>query len=896
MKFTATLFCAVVCYTADAQNDSIKAKSDSTKARLDSIKGRIDPTKIYTTARLVGEAPKIDGLINDTAWEQVPWGGGGFRQKMPDAGAAASVQTYFKILYDAKNLYIAFKNLDPEPDKIVSRMSRRDGFEGDWVEINIDSYNDKRSAFSFTSSVSGVKGDEYVSNNGENWDPSWDPIWYLKTSINTEGWIAEVRIPLSQLRFADKPELVWGFQIQRLFFRNQEMSNFQYIPPTAPGQVHLFAELHGLKGIRPQKQLEIQPYVVAKTERFQKEEGNPFMTGKSSGVAVGADAKIGITSDVTLDLTVNPDFGQVEADPSRVNLTAFELFFQERRPFFIEGNNTLNFPITDFNSDNLFYSRRIGRKPQGEVNTDETGEDNANEYVKAKAKTPILGAAKLTGKNMKGFSWGILESVANEEKATIDSLGFRRRQTVEPMTNYLVARAQQDINKGNTLIGGMFTATNRKIDDQRLNWLHDDAYTGGLDLTHNWKDRKYYVSAKTLFSHVKGSTTSITNTQMSSERYFQRPDNDHANVNPNRRDLTGTGGTVVIGKRSGKLVYDIGYNWLSPELELNDVGFLLQTDRMSEWVWAAYRILNPVGIFRSQRYSAVQYKDWDFDFRNTSTGYNTDLNLEFKNFWFLATGVSYNSVNVSNADLRGGPALHYPANTSYYAYLSTDRRKKLQLSVNPQWLWGKENYKRTSDLDISLTYRPINALNISVSPSFSKNRNQMQYVTTGSVNDENRYVVADIDQTTMRMSLRMTYMVTPNLSLQYWGQPFGTSGKYSDYKYITQANASEYSQRFQRIPTSSMMLNTDQYNVDENNDGVVDVTFAKPDFNIGQFRSNMVMRWEYIPGSTFFLVWTQEVNGSFYDQAGPINEKYNFDFNQKAHNIFLLKYTYRFIL
>ncbi len=300
----------------------------------------------------------------------MPWGGGGFRQRFPDAGAPASVQTYFKVLYDAKNLYILFKNLDPEPDKIVSRMSRRDGFEGDFVEVNIDSYADKRTAFSFTASVSGVKGDEYVSNNGENWDPSWEPIWYLKTSINSEGWIAEVRIPLSQLRFADKPEHVWGFQVTRNFFRNQEQSNWQFIPPTASGMVHRFPELHGVRGIRPQKQLEIQPYVVAKTETFQKEEGNPFATGKSSSVDFGLDAKIGITSDITLDLTVNPDFGQVEADPSRVNLTAFELFFQERRPFFIEGNNTLNFPISDYNSNNLFYSRRIGRVPHGEVEAD----------------------------------------------------------------------------------------------------------------------------------------------------------------------------------------------------------------------------------------------------------------------------------------------------------------------------------------------------------------------------------------------------------------------------------------------------------------------------------------------------------------------------------------------
>jgi hypothetical protein len=855
---------------------------------------KIDSIKFYTTQHLEGEAPKIDGQINDPAWQQVPWGGGDFTQVSPDAGAKPSVQTKFKILYDAKNLYIAIKNLDPDPSKIVSRMSRRDGFEGDFVEVNIDSYYDKRTAFSFTASVSGVKGDEYVSNNGNNWDSNWDPIWYLKTSIDKDGWIAEMRIPLSQLRFADKPEHVWGLQFTRRFFRNQERSLWQYIPPDASGWVHLFGELRGIKGIRPQKQLEIQPYVVAKTERMQKEEGNPFATGKASSVAVGMDAKIGITSDITLDLTVNPDFGQVEADPSQVNLTAFRLFFQERRPFFIEGNNTLNFPVVDFNSNNLFYSRRIGRKPQGNVETDKDDvDDGVNEYVKPTSNTTILGAAKLTGKNKKGFSWGILESVTSLEKTTIDSLGYRRQQIVEPLTNYFVARAQQDINKGNTIIGGMFTATNRKITDERLKWLHDNAYSSGVDLVHNWKARKYFVSAKMLMSHVEGSQQAILNTQQASERYFQRPDNNHASVDSARRSLTGTGGAFVYGKRSGKWIYEIGATYLSPQLELNDIGFLTQTDQISQWIWTQYRILNPKGIFRSQRYNAVQYLGWDFDWRNTTEGYELSTNLDFKNFWSLGVGANYETHNISNADLRGGPAMYYPGVFTSWLWLGTDSRKKLQLTINPQWRKGMNDYTENRTLELGLIYKPTNALSITLAPNLSTNRNKLQYVTTGEIaNEENRYVVAEINQTTARLTVRMTYMITPNLSIQYWGQPFGTAGAYSNYKYITNAGARVYTRRFSHVPNNWLALNDDgdEYSVNENNNATAAYTFAKPDFNIGQFRSNMVMRWEYIPGSTFFLVWAQEMNGSFYDAD------YRFSFSDKAHNIFLMKYTYRFIL
>ncbi|MEQ1587247.1 MAG: DUF5916 domain-containing protein [Cyclobacteriaceae bacterium] len=857
--------------------------------------GQTDSTKSYTTTRLSGTPPHIDGLIKDAAWDQVAWAGGDFRQMNPDKGKPATVQTKFKIIYDDKNLYVAFKCYDPEPDKIVKRMSRRDGFEGDMVEINIDSYYDKRTAFSFSASVSGVKGDEYVSNNGEDWDEGWDPIWYLKTSIDEEGWVAEMRIPLSQLRFANLPELTWGIQVMRIFFRNQERSQWQYIPPDAAGYVHLFGEMKGIKGILPQKQLEIQPYVVAKTERFQEEPGNPYITGESSSASVGLDAKVGITSDITLDLTVNPDFGQVEADPSQVNLTAFELFFQERRPFFLEGANTLNFPVSQMNNNNLFYSRRIGRQPQGWADTDPTGDDGVTEYVKPNTRTNILGAAKLTGKNKKGFSWGILESVTAKEYAEIDSLGSRSKQAIEPLTNYFVARAQQDINKGNTLLGGMFTATNRKIDDPQLQWLHQESYSAGADFLHHWKDRKYYLSTRALISHVKGSEEAISTTQLSSERYFQRPDNDHTEYNPTRRSLTGTGGQVIIGKKSGDLVSDLGVTWQSPELELNDIGFLSQTDNITQWFWMQYRKLEPKGITRSQRYNINQWQEYDFGMRNLNTGYNVNAHAEFKNFWRAGGGVTYQVRKASNADLRGGPTIHYPGQLYYWMYASTDPRKKLRLMINPELGIGRENYSQNASVDLDIIYKPINALNISLSPSFSYNNNQLQYVATGSVDDQARYVVAEIDQTTFRLVMRVTYMLTPNLSLQYYGQPFGTSGKYQTYKYVTDGDAAEYNQRYVALPNSWLTLNNNEYLVDENADGSVEYSFGQPDFNFGQFRSNMVVRWEYIPGSTVFFVWTQEKNGAFYN--GETDHKsYEFSFDQKAHNIFLIKYTYRFVL
>ncbi|HEX5168017.1 MAG TPA: DUF5916 domain-containing protein [Cyclobacteriaceae bacterium] len=857
------------------------------------VEAQQEQIKSYITKQVEGEAPVIDGTLDDQAWDLVPWGGGDFVQVSPYSGSTPSFQTTFKILYDDKNLYVAIKNYDSESDKITKRMSRRDGFDGDYVELDIDSYYDKRTAFSFTSSVSGVKSDGYVFNNGDNVDYNWDPIWYLRTSIDEEGWIAEIKIPLSQLRFANRKDHTWGLQITRRFFRNQERSSWQFIPQDAGGWVHLMGELKGLRGIKPQNQLEIQPYLVARTERFQKEEGNPFLTGKSSELNYGLDAKIGITSDVTLDLTVNPDFGQVEADPSQVNLSAFQVYFPEQRPFFIEGRNVLSFSVPGFGNTDLFYSRRIGRAPQGTVETDQNDvDDGVAEYVKRKNNTAILGAAKLTGKNKRGFSWGLLESLTAREVAEVDSLGSIGKVAIEPQTNYFVTRGQQEINKGNTIVGGIFTATNRKIDDRNLDWLHDQAYSGGIDFTHNWKHRTYYVNAKTLISQVKGSPESIARSQESSERYFQRPDNNHADVDTTRTSLTGTGGTLSIGKQSGRLLYEAGYSWLSPEFEINDIGFMPQTDVMNQWLWTQYRILRPSSVFRSQRYSASQHLGLDFDGKVTSRYYDANTNMQFKNFWSLSSGMSLITQSVSNADLRGGPALHYPGNYGFWLWASTDGRKKFQMAVGPSARWGFDSFLDYKGIDFQFNYRPINSLSISLSPSLSSRRNEMQYVTTGAVEGENRFVVAEIDQMTARLALRMTYMIKPNLSLQYWGQPFGTYGNYSNFKYISDASADEYQQRFIPVPDDQIALKDDVYAVDENKDGAADFTFDNPDFNVGQFRSNMVLRWEYIPSSALFLVWTQNMNGAFND-TGTLT---NFNFDSKAHNIFLMKLTYRFVL
>lgn len=850
-----------------------------------------EPTKSYTTAKANSELV-IDGKLDDEAWSQVEWGGD-FIGRQPEYKVAPSEETQFKILYDDKYLYIGVRAFDSEPEKIVKRMSRRDGFDGDWVEVNIDSYHDKRTAFSFTASVSGVKGDEYISNNGNNWDSTWDPIWYLKTSIDEKGWIAEYKIPLSQLRFADKENHTWGIQFTRRFFRKEERSVWQPISPTDAGWVYRFGELSGIKGIKPQKQLEIQPYVVATAEAFPKDEENPFRdTGRNLEANVGLDAKIGITSDITLDLTVNPDFGQVEADPSRVNLSAFRLFFREQRPFFLEGNNVLTFR-TSGGQNNLFYSRRIGGRPQGSLG------DNVD-YSDFPNQTRILGAAKITGKNAKGFSWGLLESVTNREKAdVVYTDGSRGKESVAPFTNFLVARAQQDINEGKTVVGTMFTNMNR-IDNRGngLELLHDNAQSGGFDIDHNFKDRKYGLTFKYMFSRVEGTQGAIYETQTASERFFQRTNNNHKDVDSTLTSLVGSAATLSFGRRSGNWRWSVGSNYKSPEFELNDLGFLVQTDNINNWGWTQYRITKPTNLFRSQRYNFYYEQNRDFGGVLTDSGGDLNVNLELKNYWGVGSGLFISGTRVSNADLRGGPSITYPGEVNWWYWVGTNNQKKVRASFNSWFSWGNENYSKSSGVNFNLTLRPTDALRISLSPNINWSRNDLQYINQVDFNGESQFLLGRVEQTTYRMSMRANYNITPNLTLEFWGQPFMATGEYTDFKKVHLANSENYNERFRMFDAGEVVFNADNevYEVFESGSATADYEFSDPDFNIVQFRSNFVMRWEYVPGSTLFVVWSN--NGSYFDQSeeNGFRQLRSQLGNLETTNTFLLKYTYRFIL
>lgn len=851
--------------------------------------GQDKPKKNYTAIE-IENAPIIDGLLSDDAWQAGEWVND-FTQFEPYNGADATQRTEFKVLFDKDNLYIAIKAFDTSPDSIVQRLTRRDNPDGDFVGIAFDSYHDLRTAFMFAVSAGGVKFDQMLTEDGDNEDQSWDPNWWVKVNLTDEGWLAEMKIPFSQLRFEKESDGVWGLEVFRQTYRHNELDFWQHISKDDPGMVHLFGEMDGLKEIKPRKIFDITPYGVAKLETYEAETGNPFADGKDYDINAGIDAKIGVTNNLTLDLTINPDFGQVEADPSEVNLTAYESYFQEKRPFFIEGANITTFGIGigdgGVGNDNLFYSRRIGRRPRLYPDL------NGNEYASVPVNTPIIGAVKLTGKTSNGLSIGIMESVTAEGRAEIDDNGTRRYETVEPLTNYFLARVQKDYNDGNTIVGGMITSTNRWTDASTEDYFHKDAYTGGVDFTQYFKKKVWMFNVNAAFSQVNGTADAITRTQESSARYFQREDNDYVNYDPTKTSLVGSGGRLQLIRQKGHWTHLAVVLWKTPGFELNDMGYLRQADQLFAMYWGQYRVWEPKGIYRSWNLSGDYYNIWDFGGNLLGHGFEANGNMNFKNFWNLWGHLNLNTNGISNTSLRGGPRMRTAGSSSIQYNLSTDSRKKLHFYVYNNFGSGFDGSSTNFTISSGFTYKPINTLTVSFNPRYNKSFNELQYIGKESFAGDDRYLFASIDQKVLSASIRINFNLTPDLTLEYWGQPFIASGKFEEFKHIDNPMAGSYDNRFSTFSTTQLTTVDGDYSIDENTDGNVDYTIGNPDFNVQEFLSNLVIRWEYNPGSSVYLVWNQTRNGFIEDGDMMVGDNLDNLFADKAHNVFLVKFSYR---
>jgi hypothetical protein len=823
--------------------------------------------RIYQTQRITEKAPAIDGRLDEPCWQEGIWIGD-FLQQQPVEAAPASQKTEFKILYDDTYLYVAIRAYDNEPEKIERQLTRRDAFAGDAVGVAFDSHFDHRTAYEFNLTAAGSKID-LMHLNDFQWDFDWDATWDGKTALEDSAWTVEMRIPFNQLRYAEKEEHIWGLHVWRWLYRYREEDQFNLISLNATAMVPLFGELHGIKNIKKTRHIELLPYALL---RYQ-ESANPYEKISPLDFNLGFDGKIGLSSNFTLDVSVNPDFGQVEADPAVVNLTAFETFFPEKRPFFMEGRNIMTYTLDE---DLLYYSRRIGHQPSYRP----TGEG----FIQMPDNATILSALKLSGRTANGLSLGILQSITTEERATIYTENkVHQEQTVEPLASYLVGRIQKEYNSGNTVAGAMLTATNRQISEDHLKFLPKAAYAGGIDFLHYWQDKTYYTKLKAIMSQIQGDPRALIDIQSSSRHYFQRPDINYIQLDSTRELMRGYGGLLEYGKSgNGRWRFSQGLEWRSPELEFNDLGYMQMADEIDQYTSIGYEVNEPTRFFRDYQFSAFQTFKWDYGWRNTLMQTFGTFNANFTNIWSFHTHLNYSHQIRDTRMLRGGPAVRFKHLWEHHVMLESDPRKILMGSLNFIYSWSAEKLKRAYEIRPGLTARVNQAFTISGSMAYAKNTDDMQYVATVPALQKNNWVLAHINQETIDITLRLNYILTPELSIQYYGQPFYSRGLFSHFKEVTTPDAEQVADRCHQFTEAEWRYDSQSNRYNFKNDP--DYSIDNPDFRVLSYRSNLVLRWEYKTGSALYCVWSQNRWDNQYLLPDLLNTQ--------PDNIFLIKASY----
>lgn len=841
------------------------------------------PDRSYTAVRTTAP-PTINGALDDDCWSDVGIWSVGFIQQQPNEGEAETENTRVKILYDDHNIYVGIEALDSEASKINRRLAPRDQLMGDAVCIILDSYDDKRTGFAFALTAGGTKADFLVSNSSSD-DYTWNVVWDGKVTADDKGWYAEFRIPLSQLRYAaTEGEQEWGLNVLRAIDRKAETDHLYLIPRSNKGFVASLGRLKGISGLPRSRRVEMSPYASLKLQLTEKEAGNPYASGSEWGYGAGIDGKVGLSSDFTLDFTVNPDFGQVEADPSTINLTAFETYYEEKRPFFLEGKNI----FTQMGED-LFYSRRIGSRPNWNP------DDGDGKYSSTPRETNIISAIKVSGKTRRGLSVGILNSLTSKENSRITEGSREYTMTAQPFTSYSVARLQQDFGKGSTVLGGMFTSTNRNISESHLaDAMTRNAYAGSIDFEQYVHNRMFYIRGAVKYSHVEGSKASITNLQRSAVHNYQREDATHVSVDSSRTSLNGSSGTIVIGKRgdNAKWISEHYLWWATPGFSPNDMGYLERADYIMQRGWLAYVENSPQGSFRSYEIIPWYRNLWTFDNTHTFGIYGLESTMNFRNKWYLYVCGFYESANVNINLLRGGPAVRFNPRWGTDMSAGTDQSKNLYFKCYHGTMLGDARYAQFAWFETN--YRPIPNLGLSARVDYSYRNLGLEYAATPEVESAGKiYLMSALKQDILGLTLRMDYSLTPDLSLQFYGNPFISSGKYTDFKKATSTMDKKYEKRFIRLGEAAVYDATaNNYTVSEANGD--SYTFDNPDFSFRECRFNLVARWEYRPNSIIYLVWGQERSGNENEYASSVIHNTKSLFSYYPGNVFMLKLNYWF--
>ena len=794
----------------------------------------------------------IDGRLDDAGWKDAP-PSDGFVQRFPDEGKPPSQQTEFRIAYDDSAIYVGVRCFDSQPDEIRDLLTRRDQpSTSDWVHVGIDSYFDRRTAFMFGVNAAGVQSDRLLFNDSEE-DLSWDAVWSSAVRIDEQGWTAELRIPLSQLRFSAKDRQEWGFQVLRRVARTGEESVWSPWPRQGAQIVSRFGVLEDIEGLEPGRRVEILPYLTGGVGIAEVADGDPFHDPAEGRYGAGVDLKVGLSSAFTLAAAINPDFGQVEADPSQVNLTAQETFFPEKRPFFLEGTEffRLGLGTNNQNIEGLFYTRRIGAPPTLH------GDDYAS-YSDTPRETTIYGAAKVSGKTQGGLSVGVLEAVTAEESAALEG-GATPRLVVAPLSNYALARLGKDLRGGDTMVAGVVTAVNRKLEGTELaSILHDQAYTGGVDLFHRFGKDQYSTTIRTFGSWVHGSPDAILETQTHPRHLYQRPDATHLALDSTRTSLGGAGAAWDIGRWNHKhWNFGTGGDFRTPGLETNDMGFQHYADFFGQWAWTGWQDNEPGPQVLGWGIGSDVWYGADLEPRISNVGQSINAWVTLANHWGLNGGGNYNHNRWDRGALRGGPRLNSEDGMNVYGNLNTDSRKKVWLAMYANGNRRPESDSWNGGLGATVTVQARSNLELVIGPSLFVGTDDHQYVDTIEGDDGvTHYVFGRLRQVVTAMTVRGSWTFSPKLSLQLYAQPFIAAGRYREFKEAADTYADDYDDRFHVYTPRELAEADGVLRVDRDGDGVPEIAFDRPDFNFRALSSNLVMRWEYRPGSTVFLIWS----------------------------------------
>ena len=836
----------------------------------------------------------IDGALTEAVWqrgEPVTR----FLQSEPYQGAPVSERTEVRVAYDDEALYLGARMYDSHPDSIVARLCRRDvGIDADRFVVFLDPFHDHRSGYYFMVNAAGVQYDGTLFN--DSWDDnSWDAVWQAKARVDDQGWTAEMRIPYSQLRFARRSPVVWGINLRREITRRSERDYVVYPPKNESGFVSRFPDLVGIEGVEPRASIELIPYITGKAEYLVHEANDPFNDGSRYEPSGGADLRMGVGGNLTLNATANPDFGQVEVDPAVVNLSDVESYFQEKRPFFVENSRIFSFGnegANDYWGFNwpepaFFYSRRIGRSPQGSA-PEATFNDTPD-------GTQILGAAKLTGKLAPGLNFGTLHAVTARESAKLFGGGLFSRAEVEPLTYYGVARAQKEFPKSRHGLGIMSSLVARRFDDGRLrDGLSEASVQAGLDGWH-FLDRKqvWVVSGWAVSSFVHGSATRMTALQRGPQHYFQRPDARSFAVDSSATSLTGYGARLWLNKQNGPVLLNSAVGFMNPKFDVNDLGIQSRADVINAHVGSGYAWNAPNRWRKYANVLGAVFQSRDFDDNIVSEGVWAKGQIEFPNNYSWNTNLSHDPGTVNNRRTRGGPLTLNRPSTGGYMYFDTDGKAKRFYSFEISTEFSESGSKYYS-ISPGIELKPVSSMSLRIAPSFERVLEDAQYV--GAQSDPlmaatfgRRYVFATLDQKTISAQIRLNWAFTPRLSLQTYIQPLISAGDYYGYKELARPRSYDF------VPYDPGGITTIAGGDSLDLDGAGALApIANPDFNIRSLRGNSVLRWEYMPGSTLYLVWTQDRSDD--GRTGEFDPSRSFDrlVNARANNIFLAKVTYYF--